>query len=87
MHRLLLLLAVLVLNFGSFVSEAAKPSGDNGAWKKECKRIVKKLSKDGWQVYGGKEALSVALENHYQLLAERNDTMTTLIGRGTGQKR
>ena len=84
MHRLLLLLAVLVLNFGSSVSEAAKPSGDNGAWKKECKRIVKKLSKDGWQVYGGKGALSVVLENHYQLLAEKNDTMTTLIGRGTG---
>ncbi len=72
-----------MLSFSNSTSFAAKQTGD-GALKKECKRVVKQLSKDGWHVFGGKETLPAALESHYQQLGDSQGTMMTIIGRGTG---
>ena len=86
MNRLLLLLVVLVLSLGSNTSLAANQICD-GAMKKECKRVVKKLTKEGWQVFGSKETLAATLERHYQSMADSMGTMMTIIGRGTGANR
>lgn len=49
--------------------------------KKEYKQKVKKLNKEGWQVFGSSHTLEMSLLNHYE--AMEKDGVTKLVGYAT----
>lgn len=52
---------------------------------KECKKICKQMKAEGWQVYGKAQTLEDALTSYYQQIADSQDMVQTLIGRGTAK--
>lgn len=49
--------------------------------KKEYKQKVKKLTKEGWQVFGSSHTLEMSLLNHYEALEK--DGVTEVVGYAT----
>ena len=52
---------------------------------KECKKICKQMQTEGWQVYGKAESLEDALTSYYQQIADCEEEVETLIGRGVSK--
>lgn len=82
MKKLFIFLMAIGLGFSMNVNaQSAYAKQKVKQAKKEYKQKVKKLNKDGWQVFGSSHTLEMALLNHYEALEK--DGTTEVVGFAT----
>lgn len=71
----------LTLLPGSACASSSDISGKE--LQKECRRMTKRLNKEGWKVYGKMQTVDKALEEYYGKLDASGTVAYTIEGRGT----
>lgn len=85
MRFYLILIALMLGTAVSGLSSTCLAGNKNKDVMKECKKICKQMKVEGWQVYGKAQKLEDALTSYYQSIADSNEDVETLIGRGSAK--
>ena len=76
------LLSLFLVLLPSGLTSVCQAGSKNKDIMKECKKVCKQMKAEGWEVYGQKVSLEDALVNYYQMVADGNGEVETIIGKG-----
>ena len=76
------LLFLLLFLLPTGITPDCQAGSKNKDIMKECKKVCKQMKSEGWVVYGQKVSLEDALANYYQMVADGNGEIETIIGKG-----